>query len=262
MPLNRRSVLAVPLVLLSLGAAAAHAADGPPARRREGVLAPTSLGSSDAGDVVEARRCYRRAIAHYNLQEYKEAIAEFQQGYRLHPDGVFLYNIAQAFRLSGTYERALFFYRAYLRAEPEAGNRAEVDGRIVELEAALATTKHPPDGPIKLGGVKPATDDPTAARPPGAADATANSGVANGSTTSLTATSTTSGGAAHSDNSNTQSALTLTGQSAAPRKPIYKKWWLWTAVGVATTALVVGIAVGASAGKHDSTLSPVAIGGN
>jgi tetratricopeptide (TPR) repeat protein len=87
-------------------------------------------------------------LAHYNLQEYKDAIADFEAAYRLKPDPVFLYNLAQAHRLPDSLERALYFYRAFLRASPSAPNRREVEERITTLERAIAEkieVAKPPD---------------------------------------------------------------------------------------------------------------------
>src|SRR5438034_9003729 len=102
----------------------------------------------------EAREHYKSGLAHFNLQEYKAAIVDFEAAYRLVPDGVFLYNLAQAHRLNDTPERALYFYRAYLRAVPAADNRVEVDGRIATLEKLLADKRNlatPPDHALAPG---------------------------------------------------------------------------------------------------------------
>src|SRR5689334_6368244 len=46
--------------------------------------------------------------------------------------------------------------------------------------------------------------------------------------------------------------------TAATRpKPLYKRWWLWTTVGVASAALAVGLGVGLTAGgSHFSSTLP------
>jgi hypothetical protein len=45
--------------------------------------------------------------------------------------------------------------------------------------------------------------------------------------------------------------------SASKRTPIYKKWWLWTALGIAAAGIATGIAVGAQGGATERTLNPV-----
>lgn len=213
---------AATLAIVVLLPASATAGEESAAKGREGPLAPSALAAGNAADVAEARRFYQRATAHYNLQEYKEAIADFQQGYRLHPDSVFLYDIAQAHRLLGAYERALFFYRAYLRADPEAVNREEVRTRIQDLEAAVAASRRPPDN--TLG---PAPDPAPKSDPPSDAHVQLVAPVA----------------------------------PPPKRTPFYKTWWFWTAGGVVVAGAVVGIAVAARP-KHDEVLTPVNLGGN
>ena len=74
---------------------------------------------------------------HFNLGQYEQAIAAFASAFELSPKSAFLYNIAQAFRQLDNLPRAVFFYKAFLRLEPKHPRRAELEGRIVELEAAI-----------------------------------------------------------------------------------------------------------------------------
>jgi hypothetical protein len=68
-------------------------------------------------------------------------------------DPALLYNIAQARRLAGNTKEALRSYKTFLRLVPNATNRAEVESRVVELQAAIdqqakaQTAK--PDGTIQ-----------------------------------------------------------------------------------------------------------------
>lgn len=86
-----------------------------------------------------ARKAFDRGTAYYQKDEYDKAIEQFDIGYRLIPNPLFLYNIAQAHRLSGRPEKALEFYRRYLRESPDAQNRDEVKERIATLEKQLGT---------------------------------------------------------------------------------------------------------------------------
>jgi iron complex outermembrane receptor protein len=173
----------------------------------------------------EAREHFKSGMAHFNLQEYKDAIPDFEAAYRLVPDAVFLYNLAQAHRLAENPERALYFYRAYLRASPDAPNRGEVDGRIATLEKLLAEKQNlqkPPDSALAPGEKPEATPANT---------------------------------------------TTVAVEQPAPEKktPIYKKWWLWTIVGVVVAGTAVGLGVGLT--QHGSsfnaplgTVGPSALG--
>lgn len=86
---------------------------------------------------AQAGQAFARGMKQYQAKEYAKAIVEFENGYKLIPQPVFLYNIAQAHRLSGESEKALLMYRRYLRESPSAPNRSEVEERISALEQQL-----------------------------------------------------------------------------------------------------------------------------
>jgi tetratricopeptide (TPR) repeat protein len=84
----------------------------------------------------EAKEHYERGVVAYNLERFDEAIAAFTKAYELDPAPTLLFNIAQSRWKKGENERALFYYRRYLEADPNAANRPTVEARIRELEAA------------------------------------------------------------------------------------------------------------------------------
>jgi hypothetical protein len=90
-----------------------------------------------------------------------------------------------------------------------------------------------------------ATPSPTSDEPDAAAAATADPNAA-ATTTAPGATS-----AAASATSVAPGAADLSATAAGPPKktPVYKKWWLWTIVGVAVVGVTVGLAVGLSGGN-------------
>src|SRR6185436_12717272 len=75
---------------------------------------PRSALAADE-DATAAKNYFERGMGHFNLEEYDAAIAQWENGYRLKPVPEFLYNIAQAYRLSKRAEKALTFYRKYLK---------------------------------------------------------------------------------------------------------------------------------------------------
>ena len=99
---------------------------------------------------VKARALYRSGTAHYNLAEYKEALIDYKEGYRLKSDPAFLFNLGQCHRQLGEPEEAAIAYRAYLRSATKATNRREVEQFIADADAAaLAKAKEaarPPQG--------------------------------------------------------------------------------------------------------------------
>src|SRR5262245_37548916 len=91
-----------------------------------GVLAFGSLAAAQQDDSARAKALFEQGMAHFNLEEFDQAIDKWQDGFRIRPVPEFLYNIGQAHRLSGRNEKALGFYQRYLSMNPKARNRAEV----------------------------------------------------------------------------------------------------------------------------------------
>jgi tetratricopeptide (TPR) repeat protein len=114
---------------------------------------------ADKKSNVEARRAYDDGTKFYNLGDFDRAISNYRKAFEIKPEPVFLYNIAQAYRLKGDLRQAVFFYKSYLRASPNADNRAEVEGRIKEMDALLdkhkATMAQPPNDIVEPSGKKP-----------------------------------------------------------------------------------------------------------
>src|SRR5688572_21912599 len=75
----------------------------------------------------KVKRLYQEGTQHYNLSEFEEAVAAYREAYRLRPDAVFLFNIAQSYRMLKRYAQAAQFYKSYLRVRPDASNRGEVE---------------------------------------------------------------------------------------------------------------------------------------
>lgn len=111
---------------------------------RSGAEAQESSSSAAAAASPDAKavalKAYQRGTAHYQQKEYDLAIEQFEAGYQSVPQPVFLYNIAQSHRLAGRLERALMFYRQYLKLSPDAKNRAECEERIATLEKQIVPT--------------------------------------------------------------------------------------------------------------------------
>jgi tetratricopeptide (TPR) repeat protein len=99
------------------------------------VCAPAGAGERHRS---AAETHYNQGMKQYTLGHFPEAIDEFEKAYDLKPEPIFLYNIAQSHRQNKNPERAAFFYRRYLEADPKAKNRAEVEKRIKDMEKLLA----------------------------------------------------------------------------------------------------------------------------
>ena len=159
--------------------------------------------------VPEAQKRFEAGMASYHLEEYDKAIEEWQAGYRLKPAPQFLYNIAQAYRLSKRPEKALAFYQKYLKLAPKAANRVEVERHIEALNKVVEEQKEAAARPSQQP--MPIKSEPAV-------------------------TTTTTETAPRAD---------LTAQAPAREKPVYKKGWFWgVIVGgavVAAGAVTLGV---------------------
>ena len=189
-----------------------------------GLLAMTAT-TARAQDAATAREAYDKGMAHYHLEEYDAAIEEWERGFRAKPAPEFLYNIAQAYRLSKRPDKALSFYQKYLRVAPDAKNRDEVQRQMAALQELIdkqkSSAEGPPQQPLPATGVT--TPPPTA--PPPVAPPTP------------TATSTTG-------------RADLVAQPA--EKPVYKKAWFWGVIGGAAVVVAGGVVLGVVLGTRSN----------
>lgn len=174
------------------------------------VLVSFSLSSFAVADEptdAAAKRYFQSGTKHFDLTEYREALNDFKEAYRLRQDPVLLYNVAQCHRLMNEPKEALRFYRSYLNRAPAAPNRAEVERRIATLEAAVAaatTAPEPAPSPSKSETIQQAHS------------------------TSVAMPVSTIAHASHEPGAS----------------PVYKRWWLWTTVAVVVVGVAVGVGVG------------------
>ena len=94
---------------------------------------------SRAKQTAEAH--YEKGMKAYTLGHFPEAIDEFEKAYEMRSEPIFLYNIAQSHRQNNAPQRAIFFYRRYLEADPNVKNRAEIEKRIKDMETQLNAQK-------------------------------------------------------------------------------------------------------------------------
>jgi tetratricopeptide (TPR) repeat protein len=174
------------------------------------LLAPSVRAGEDRAATAQAQAHFERGLKHYRLGEFLDAAEEYKASYSAKANPELLYNIAQAYRLGNDLDKALFFYRSYLSALPEATNRGEVEQRITKLEASIAEQKKAAAPAEKQEKVEP---PPTTAPVVTPAPAPPN-------------------------------VLTATAPPPPAHTPVYKKWWLWTIVGVAAAGAATGIALG------------------
>jgi tetratricopeptide (TPR) repeat protein len=178
-----------------------------------------------------ARDQVKQATAAYNLGHFDEAAEHYEEAYRLVPDPVLLFNIAQSYRLGGKPDKALNAYRAFLRtADTEASNREVAEKHIAEIKRHLEENKGSPAEPVTTPPALPA--NPSLASPPplppqGVSPPVGMAGSPPQNPALPQAGPTDLSTSAQSDS------------GAAPQevgRPFYKTWWFWTAVGGAVVA--------------------------
>jgi tetratricopeptide (TPR) repeat protein len=107
----------------------------------------------------EAVEHYKAGDAAYTSGDFKRAIDEFRSAYAIDPAPLLLFNIAQAYRLDGQSERALFLYRQYLAKDTRGIKKREADEKIAELEQLLKRQQETKAAP-PIGTANP-SDEPT-----------------------------------------------------------------------------------------------------
>jgi tetratricopeptide (TPR) repeat protein len=164
--------------------------------------------------VKEARALFQAATSHFAIGEFGKAAEEYQQAYQLKPDPALLYNAAQSLRLSNQLERALVLYRNYLNLYPKEPNAVEVRAQIGKLKEAIASAEQAKSAPplstvASLQGDDRSEPSRDPAREPSLKAAPAS-----------------------------EQAASPVAQPAST--PVYRRWWLWTVVGVVVVGGVTG----------------------
>ncbi|MEM6290755.1 MAG: tetratricopeptide repeat protein [Myxococcota bacterium] len=85
-----------------------------------------------------AMESYELGTQAYNAARYEDALGHFQEAATLYASPDFQYNIGLCYERLGKPEEAVRAYKTYLRAKPNAPDRANVEDRIFTLEKQLA----------------------------------------------------------------------------------------------------------------------------
>lgn len=138
--------------------------------------ATSAAPATRPGDAERAKHYYELGAEAFAAQRNADAIRYFGLAAQIVPSSKLRYNIALAYEEMGDTGRALAEYRAYLRQEAGAEQLEDVQRRVRELEARLATLgvqqlsvlSSPPGATVRLGaqavGITPWTGELTPGR--------------------------------------------------------------------------------------------------
>ncbi len=159
-----------------IGATAAFAAlsfaTAPRYARAEGCEAETAavqaLGRPDSSLAPptneDATRHLSEGNKRHRVQDYDQAVEAYKSGALIDGAPVFLYNLGQAYRLGGQYEKAIRQYKLFLdRGAPGPELRALIECHIGAMTRELdqAASKEQPTGPApEAGTAEPTVDLP------------------------------------------------------------------------------------------------------
>jgi tetratricopeptide (TPR) repeat protein len=95
-----------------------------------------AVAATGASPQAQAR--FEAGVIAYEQGRFADAVALFREADRLAPSALLSLNVAKVYERMQDDPSALGAYREYLRRLPEAEDRAQVQGRIDELERKLA----------------------------------------------------------------------------------------------------------------------------
>jgi tetratricopeptide (TPR) repeat protein len=103
-------------------------------RSAEAQDAACTVHTSQEARQQEARTRFQQGQQLVEAERFVEALVAYECSFQNVPHPSTLYNIARAAELAGQFRRALDAWRVYLRMNPEAEDRADVEQRIAALE--------------------------------------------------------------------------------------------------------------------------------
>jgi len=135
---------------------------------RRAVLVAACLvvaASAQADDKAQAKQLYEEGLRHYNAGEYPAAIVLWKEAYRLSSKPLLLFNIGQAYRLSGDCVQAMPYFDQYAHEETKHKAQEDLDQAIAACKTAVpAPVPVPVPVPVSVpapGQVATTTPPPT-----------------------------------------------------------------------------------------------------
>jgi hypothetical protein len=123
-----------------------------------------------AQDFEKAGKLFAAAQESFGKKHYSSAATLFQSAYDITKDPILLYNVAESWEKAGDGKQAVSSYEAYLKAQPKAADKAEVQKRLKAIRAKkqkLPNQSAPGDDPkAALAALTPPPAPPAPPEPP------------------------------------------------------------------------------------------------
>lgn len=184
-----------------------------PARQKATTKVPAldPMPADDPSTVGDEAREHAKVLfdegeLQYKLGRFEQALGFYSDAYETMPLPALLFNIAQCHKQLGDHERAVFFYRGYLKETPDAWNKDMVEELLAEEEAALATQREENRQAAERKRLEEEQQRRTEAEARAAAAEEAR--------------------------------RAREAEQAGP--PLYEEWWFWTAIGGAALVVAAG----------------------
>ncbi|MBC8133747.1 MAG: tetratricopeptide repeat protein [Deltaproteobacteria bacterium] len=187
---------------------------------------PVWAADNDDDPKATARAEVQKAQLQYKLGRFEEALDSYSRAYEIFNAPALLFNIGQCHKNLKHHERAVFFFEGYLREEKkiDARKRTLAEELIAESRAELERQRLATEANSKRAAEAAAAAAPATAPAAVPAAPPPVSSVAAVFGTPPPPPSSTPDVAPPNDTA----------------KPLTRKWWFWTAIGVGAVALVGG----------------------
>lgn len=216
---------------------------------------PAALAPKVKPDEVDiAKAHFNTGQAYYEHGRFEDAAHEFEEAYRLSGKAPLLYNMGKSYDGANDFAKALDAYQRFLNATGPDNPDVDFAAKRVERLQTLV-------GKVGIAGAQPGSsvtlDGAPAGKTPLAAAFIVNPGrhklelQKDGFNTFRTTVDVPVGGAVTVTAQQHENVKVVTvAEPAAPEKPLYKRWWLWAAVGGAVVVAGVVTAVVLTTGSE------------
>jgi tetratricopeptide (TPR) repeat protein len=200
-------------------------------------------------DLELAKAHFNTGQIYYERGRFPDAAREFEEAYRLSKKPELLYNMGKSYDGSSDAARALFAYRRFLDNVKQSPDRPWVTGRVDQLSkivGRLDITSTVNGSAVKLDGTEIGATplrEPVEVNPGSHDIEVAREGYSTWKSKVVA-----SPGQLTTVSAEPKSLVKIVRVEVERKStPVYKKWWLWTIVGVAAVGLGVGLGVGLTA---------------